>query len=134
MSFLFPLASEAPAGIYSQPERIRLKINNARFWIAYGVAFAAMVLAPCFYFITYGMDYVKRFDLNGCAFYSNNMADDDITMQAVIKKKIRCDDRKYVYITLFPGGSRMSVIQCEKETGPFLRPDCISYYYTGNPL
>ncbi|WP_067707323.1 transcriptional regulator [Erwinia sp. ErVv1] len=126
--------SEASTGTYSQPERIRLKINNALFWIAYGVAFAAIVLTPCLYFITYSVDYVKRFDFNGCAFYSNNMADDDITMQAVIKKKIRCDERKYVYITLFPGGSRMSVIQCEKEIGPFLRPNCISYYYIGNPL
>ena len=82
-------------------------------------------------FLSGGEHYSKRFEFNGCYVYSRDGSNDNNTMDIVLKTGIKCEDRRYVYVTYFQGGDRESLLQCQKPLSTFSLPNCISYYYIG---
>lgn len=75
------------------------------------------------------MDFVKRFDMNGCEIYGNEKADNSLVARIAIDIHSGCTERRKIYITAFTNGERISVLQCKNAISLFGSPDCVSYYY-----
>lgn len=78
------------------------------------------------------MDFVKRFDMNGCEIYGNDKAGNSLVARVAIDIKVGCTERRKIYITAFTNGERISVLQCKNAISLFGSPDCVSYYYIRN--
>jgi len=75
------------------------------------------------------MDFVKRFDMNGCEIYGNEKADNSLVARVAVDIKVGCTARRKIFITAFTNGERISVLQCKNTLSLFGSPDCVSYYY-----
>lgn len=75
------------------------------------------------------MNFVKRFDMNGCEIYGNEKAGNGLVARVAVDIKVGCTERRKVFITAFTNGQRVSVLQCKNAISLFGSPDCVSYYY-----
>ncbi|MEB5973502.1 winged helix-turn-helix domain-containing protein [Pantoea dispersa] len=75
------------------------------------------------------MDFVKRFDMNGCEIYGSKKADNSLIVRVAKGIHTECSERRNVFITAFTNGERISVLQCKTPLSLLGSPDCISYYY-----
>lgn len=77
------------------------------------------------------MEFVKRFDINGCEIYGNEKADNSLITRIAGEIEMECSERKNIFITAFTNGERISVLQCKNTLSLFSYPNCVSYYYIG---
>ncbi|HDW8098804.1 TPA: winged helix-turn-helix domain-containing protein [Escherichia coli] len=108
------------------------KIDSSIFYYILILLTILSLIVPVYLvFLSDGEHYSKRFEFNGCYVYSRDASNDNNTMDIVLKTGIKCEDRRYVYVTYFQGGDRESLIQCRKPLSTFSLPNCISYYNIG---
>jgi cholera toxin transcriptional activator len=73
--------------------------------------------------------YFENKKLNGCFFYSDSKLDKENIMKVISAGGVKCSEKKYLYISSFLNGNRVSVVQCGSKISFLSRADCISYYY-----
>lgn len=129
----YTLYPESAGGIrskHAQAPQARKRETYALIFILILIGILSLSVTS-FIFMSGGVGYSKRFEFNGCNFFSNENSNDNSTMNVALKTSMKCKKRSYVYVTYFQGGDRISLIQCQNQLSIFSNPNCISYYYIG---
>lgn len=65
-----------------------------------------------------------------CHFFANNDVVDHVRHVNFIKRsKFECDEYSWVYLTLYPGQARVSVIRCRQPFSQWRDNQCLTKYY-----
>ncbi|MGF7446677.1 winged helix-turn-helix domain-containing protein, partial [Klebsiella michiganensis] len=65
-----------------------------------------------------------------CHFFANNDVVDHVRHVNFIKRsKFECEEYSWIYLTLYPGQARVSVIRCRQPFSQWRDNQCLTKYY-----
>lgn len=116
------------------PEKKRLKPQRSLIW-----AIAALLSFLVIGFVAWqtGFDSQLQSYLpinvktsQQCHFFANNDVVDHVRHVGFINRsKFECEKYSWVYLTLYPGQTRVSVISCRQEISQWRDNQCLTWYY-----
>lgn len=127
-----PVHKEVAAA--SLPEKKRLRPRRSLFW---GLAALLSCLVCGFVawqteFESYLQSYspiIAKFSQQ-CHFFANNVVVDHVRHVNFIKRsKFECEEYPWIYLTLYPGQARVSVIRCRQPFSQWRDNQCLTKYY-----